>query len=54
MMLVLAGVAVFAPLAALAAFAIMYEQYSHHFAERKRALRLALRGAVDIKGTARS
>jgi hypothetical protein len=45
---VLAGVAVFAPLAALAAFAIMYEEYSHHFPERGRAFRLALRRAIVV------
>lgn len=45
---VLASVAIFAPLAALAAFAILYEEYSRHFADRGRAFRLALRGAIVV------
>ena len=34
------------PIAALCAFLIAYEEYSHHFATRRQPLRLALRAAA--------
>jgi len=37
---------IFAPLAALMAFLITYGEYSHHYSNRKKPLRLAVESAV--------